>query len=853
MAIVDSPIGSSAILRLSGCPICLWLRAANPHLFSLVRQLDKLQEEYTLLGKRLVESIGTELVPYGLLSLKDRAIAIGIRRQLYNGQSISKSSYQQLAELAQILPQAIQLVEDIDTIAQLSEEITTLEARLSKMAFQEPARLSRVAWELINTSSVTGTLLHNRDPAFYLAMEGHVQRGDQWAGKSLRRRGEHLWKIIDRATTKSIPRDWHGHVALLLFNPDISALSSIVITQEVATVWCQNIHSQRQVLSNSPLKDADPKIRLAVTPLHWERDDHFLFWVTDPNNPVELVEVEMRRTSLLDTIYTTLSPGVKALEEFETAILPKPDEEELDLLHKFTDHLIGLGVIQVSSTPQEYLESWHLLTSITTEQRHNDSLHNQANYSTNIVASSKSKLSVPSNLKKDGFLDVYRQTSTPMPLSRCMRLQKIFEQVQRILAIIEADRLSVASSAWIAAEEQPQPLLGLLRERMLSPTIARGQRKRFPHWPPSIAQDSSYSRLLQFISSKAEESTVIDISNSLLDDLGAPDGAINWPIDCILRVPCPGAEFEAVLEEAFPAGSLDARFVNALRIFHGNVIPHADNYQQFLELLEQESGIKFLELLIPPLSVGAANAVKRPIYTRFWTGDADINTYCTHYHSIPSYIPLSAISLRRRADGHLVVEADGHPVCPMYHATRIPLAPWSILAETLLAAAPLPMGWSPRRLQHSLDAFPERNFMPRITVDDQLVLACAQWRLSSDAIWDPGSSSLAKIRALEKLRQQWNLPRWVFVSTGTGTKPMACDLESIRAIHIIERTIKTGDTDILVVEMLPTPNQLLVHEQADGSDEPSASAIMLRLPCDESPIAMAIRLAKMFARNWTEE
>lgn len=851
MAIVGSPIGSSAILRLSGCPISFWLRAANPQLFSLVRQLDKSQEKYTLLGKRLAESIGMELVPYGLLSPKDRAVAIVIRRQLYNGQSVSKSSYQKLAELAEMLPQNIRLVEDIDTAAQLSEEITTLEARLSKMAFQEQERLFRVAWELINTSSVTEALLRDRDPAFYLAMEGYVQRGDPWGAKSLRRRGEHLWKIIDRAATKSTPRDWHGHIALLLFNPDISALSSIVIAQEVATVWCQNIHSQRQSLSNSPLKDADPKIRLAVTPLHWERDDYFLFWVTDPNNPVELVEVEMRRTSLLDTIYTTLSPGAKTLEEFEAAILPKPDDEELDLLQKFTDHLIGQGVIQVSSTPQEYLESWHLLTSIADEQRYNDSLHNQANYSTNIVASSESKLSVRSNLKRDGFLDVYRKTSTSLSLSRCMRLQKLFEQVQRILAIIEADRLSVASSAWIAAEEQPQPLLGLLRERMLSPTIAREQRKRFPDWPPSRAQDSSYSRLLQFISSRAEESTVIDISNSLLDDLGAPDGAINWPIDCIFRVSCPGAKFEAVLDEAFPAGSLDARFVNGLRIFHGNVIPHADNYQQFLELLEQESGITFLELLIPPLSVGAANAVKRPIYTRFWTGDPDINTYCIPSHSMPSYVPLSAISLRRQADGRLIVEADGHPVCPMYHATRIPLAPWSILAETLLAAAPLPMCWSNRRLHHSLGAFPERNFMPRITVDDQLVLACAQWRLSSDSIWDPGSSSLAKIKALEKLRQQWNLPRWVFVSAGTGTKPMACDLESVRAIDIIERTVKTGDTDIFVVEMLPTPNQLLVHDQADGSDEPSASAIMLRFPCDESPIVMATRVAKMVAKNWT--
>lgn len=214
----------------------------------------------------------------------------------------------------------------------------------------------------------------------------------------------YLWKIIDRAATKSTPRDWHGHVALLSISSGTTELASVVVTDEVATVWCENIHSRQQVISNCPLGNADSKIRLAVTPLHWEGNDHLQFWVVDRDDPARMVEVQMRRTSLLDLIYTTLASGAKSLEEFEAAILPEPDEEQRDLLRKFTEHLIDLGVLQVSSLPRDHLESWRLLGPRTA-----------AGYRACLTgggASSASEPSVPDNLKRDGFLDVYRRTIT---------------------------------------------------------------------------------------------------------------------------------------------------------------------------------------------------------------------------------------------------------------------------------------------------------------------------------------------------------------------------------------------------------------------------------------------------------
>lgn len=72
---------------------------------------------------------------------------------------------------------------------------------------------------------------------------------------------------------------------------------------------------------------------------------------------------------------------------------------------------------------------------------------------------------------------------------------------------------------------------------MLATATSSEQRRQPSHWPPAVGRDSPYSRLLEFISSRAEEATVVDRSRTCLDDRGAPDGAINWPIDYVLRVP----------------------------------------------------------------------------------------------------------------------------------------------------------------------------------------------------------------------------------------------------------------------------------------------------------------------------
>jgi hypothetical protein len=843
MSTGELSIGSSAILRVSGCPIQLWLAAANPEMFSLVRQLNQTQEQYSTLGVRLADRIGTELVPHPMLFRHDRALALRFRRQLYNGLPVLKTECRQMVSLARrVIAQSSRLISELEQAARYSDELVTMETEAARAIIQERARLPRVAWEFIHTSPFTEAMLRNRNPEVYLAIEECVRRGDSWEGKRLRRHSNYIWQMIDRAATKSIPRDWHGHVALLLRCPSASALSTIAVTEEFATEWTENIYFWRKALSDRPFAQADLETLIAVTPLHWHQNGRLLFWVVDPNDPARMGELRIRRTSLLDAIYTTLRLGAATRDELEAELLPVLDDQQREVLSEFIEHLIGLGVLQVSSLPRGRLTEWQpvVMENVAKHKSNTD----EVSSTRPAVKASAAFFELSDHDRGDGYLDVYRRAATALPLSVCIRIQRRLQQALRVLALVATDGATATGALPIAVDDRPRPVLELLRERFESRETSH--RTRPSHWPLAITSGSPYSRLLQYIAAMANESTVLDLSRTLLDELGVPEGGIDWPIDCVLRVPCHGAGFEAILDEIFLAGSIDARFITTLRRLHGHV-PQADAYHQFLEQLEQESGTTFVEVLIPTLSEYAANAVRRPLYTRAWTGDASIHTYCALDGSVPRYIPLDAITIQR-IDRGLVAEADGHHICPMYHASRLPMPPWDLLAEILLPCAPLPIYWSWRTLHYSFEAFPSRSFMPRLTVDSDLVLTCAQWRVSPDRLWDADSSTLTKARALERLRRELQLPRWVFVSSQSGRNPVPCDLESLRAIRTLEQAARVADSEILLVEMLPAPDQLLVTDHAQLPDDRVVSELLLRLPCDESPSAMATRLATAFSR-----
>lgn len=828
------PLGASAILRLAGCPVRSWLLAASPELFAEVARLNELADRYAALGAHLAVRLGEELVPHPALSRAERGQVLHVRRRLHLGALLQARELAAVAGMARHLaaPAGDALVEAVERAAALSGELAAQGPRVAASVAEEEERIARIALALVDELPALAAIVRDRNPELHAALVRARTDGPR-RGKMLRRNGAYVWELLDRAALNSTPRDWHGHAALLHVSPEAAGSPAIAVTGRVGTDWCENLHAQRRELAARPLETAT---RLAPAPIHFTRGDRLCSWVVSHDHQgAPMIEVEMRRTPALEEIHGRLVAGARTLADLEAELVPGADAEPRELLRGFVQYLVQQGAVEVSAPLREELERWRPHAAAAGEP-----------------------------WRKEGFLDVYREAAAPLPLATSRRLEALVVQALRVTAAIHADRRGgaaaldplVAAGAPPAAageppEEPPRPLLDLVEERLARSAAAGppAERTTAQDWPSALRTGSAYARLLGHLAACADEAgaETVDLDANLLDRLGAPAVPLDWPIDCVVRVPRPGCGYEAVFDEAFPAGSLDARFVTALEQLHGRV-PHAQAHRRFLQLVEEASGVSFLEILVPPLSIGAANAVRRPIYTAAWTGDADLGSYARLPGAPMRYVPLDAIAMRRRG-GRLRAEVEGRPVCPTYHATRIPLAPWNLVADLLLGAAPLPMRWSPRRLHRSLDAFPDRDHLPRITIARELVLAGRQWRLRG-APWDPSISQLAKVRALARLRRERGWPRWVFVSPAAGNQPRPCDLDSIRSIRVLEEISQRPEADAIVIEMIPCPGELLVEDQAITVGGATASAIMLRLPCEVTPAELAARVAPIF-ESWS--
>jgi Lantibiotic dehydratase, N terminus len=842
MSLSEPLFGHSALLRIAGCPIQFWLATSNPALFERLRQLSNMEERYRRLSARLADRLGSSLIPHTTLSRDDRRLALKLRRQFHNDRLVLPTTCLQLVgAVNKLKEEGTRLAYALKQVGQHVDKLCALRAEVDQVLTEERGRLPRVAWELLCASPMTRRMLLARDCQTYRAMERLVRSGSAWSGKPLRKTAEQFWLMIDRAATKSTPRDWHGHVACLWAHDRAAALSSIALSAEVATEWIENIHIRHSGFAQRGGAE-DLETCLVLPALHWAENDHLQFWSVDPSDATRMVEIRLRRTSLLDAIYSGLRAGPKKIKELrlvDRAVL----QEKEDILLPFIKHLIGLGVLQIATPLSRKLDPWHHVVANKLAQ--SESVNkDDCLVAIPVVNAASISFRGPAaeHDRGEGYVDVYRRTATECLPKKIAQLQRPVQQVLRVLSLIEDDATVAPNVRFIEADEKPKPILELLRRRVDVQETARVRGSQTIGWPPARNNESAYSRLLGWIATKIGDMSSIDIKKSTLDGLQAPEVKTNWPVDCILR-PC-GREsgWAAVVDKIIAAGIIDARFVETLTRLHGP-IPHVEAYHHFLRSLEEMIDIT----LIPPLSRYGANAVRRPIYTSACTGDADIHTYCPSDTPLPVYIPLDAITLRRTERG-LVAEADGRPICPMYHATRSPMPPWDLLCEMLLSAARLPMRWRQRSLHHAFKAFHDRQYIPRITVDGALVLSCAQWRLSLRELWDPSISDLAKARALDQLRRDRQLPRWVFVSSNLRSKPTPCDLESVRAIRVLERIAQATETEVILAEMLPTPDELLVADRAYGPGNKLVSEIVLRFPVDESPTEMAARLAPQFSQ-----
>ncbi|MFF9646250.1 lantibiotic dehydratase [Kitasatospora aureofaciens] len=820
-----TPLGPSVLLRTGGFPVRLWLAAGSPGLFRMLGSLNSLHEEYRRLGRTLAARIGTEFVPHPSPSAQERRLALDLRRRLHNGTPVAAADCSQLATLVASLAGAAAIATELARAADLSAEIRRLEEQTREAIAVERSRILCAPWALLHASPAGRRALSDGS----LAAAGDVRRrlatGESWHGKRLRRRSDQLWEAIARGATTATPRSWFGHVTLVPVNGRGSdSPLRLSVTGEFAAEWTENVHTLRRELVEGVEDGTDRDAYVGFTALHRSDGEHVRVWAVDPRNPNRVTRLCVRHTPLLGAIQASLRQGTRPLHELEADVLPEQSTaRQREVLRAFVAHLVELGVLQLSRPPRRRHTGWQALGPAVEPT---------------VVGTVPSP---PVQGGGTGFLDVYRRAAQTVAVADCRDLQRSIEQARRVFALIEADGPSTDRPLLDRVDADPRPVLDVFAE-WVEATKAEDEARTGWNvgWPPARTPGSGYQRLLDQLASAADTGVTVDLTPALLDALGAPQREPSWPLDCLLRPLATGKG--AVLEAVAPAGVLDARFVGALQRLHGRM-PHVAAYRGFLERIERQTGTPFVEILVPPLSDLAANAVRRPGYTRFWTGDPDLRTYCEPAEPPPEFVPLAALTVRRSGD-RLLIEAGGRPIRPVYHATRMPPPPWDQLVRLLLHGSPQRACWDPN-IKHTLGALPGRAFVPRVTVGNALVLAAAQWRLRPDQLWDAAASELEKVRTLRRLRDTLGLPRWVLVAHRPGEVSNPCDLESLRAVGLLEHGLAATDAEAGMVfeEMVPAPDEFLAVDHAGPAGDRVAAELMLRLPCDEGPQAMAARLA----------
>lgn len=811
MFAAEAPLGCSALLRVAGLPIRYWLEGASPQLFGMVEALERSEKERRTCAIELAERIGAQLVPKTTLSRDDRAFLLSVRRCLHRGDLIAKVSREQLLTVCALADADAELVQSLVTRLDQDRAIAMLSTQVETDLAQEHARLLLLPEQICHESRVAQALLAAQEPE-------EPRLASQVSPKIRRHRCEYAWRSISRATTGSTPRGWLSHVALLAIETPGSSLPPPAVTERFTAQWAENVRAPRLALANPPEDWPTSESRLAANPLRWDVDGRLVCIVLDKNR--EQTQVSVQRTLLLDGIFSALDNVGRSFGEIARAVGCVNQDEWL-ALRGFVRHLVVLGVLQPSAPPLIRLERWATPGQTFTRATETQDGHG-------------------------GWIDVYRYAETGLSGDLARDVQQGMSQAFRLLSLSRDDTTDAAQLA-LPTSTRSWSLTEIIRDELSvadEPTSNPEDTEPADDRALPASATSRFAQLARDLVERAGSATEVTIGTDLLDQWGAANSVLNWPVDCLVRVPTPGSGFTAVFEDSRPPGVLDSRFADTLSDMHG-VIPQVEAYRAFLRRLEQLTGFLFVELLAPPLTDGAANAVRRPIYTSAWTGDPHAEGYLRGGADPGTYIPMSAISIRR-IEGRLRAEVKGQPIWPIYHATRTFERPWSQVARILLATAPIDSPSNYERMSYVLRVLrtllPQQTAVPRISVSGGIVLAPAQWRVPFDQLWDRSSSGPTKLRAMIRLRDRYSLPRWVYLIRDDNKPPMPCDLESIHVFRTIER-YTTGSAPLTLIEMLPAPDQFLTVDRAHRSGDRLASQLQLRLPCDESATTLADRVA----------
>ncbi|MFJ6573718.1 lantibiotic dehydratase [Streptomyces sp. NPDC091292] len=859
------PRTATALLRAAGLPASSWAAAGNPHLFARATAYHRARQTLAERARTLADLLGTTVVPRLPPHSPHRRAVIALRRRLHSGAAPDAADCRLLALGTGVPAARWRQAHDLYVADNaLAEEYDAL----ARATAEEWERVGELCWELARAHPVMRVFLDSTAPELTETVQRRLDRGEHWSSARLRRNSTFLWRALARAAIKTTPRDWVGQIAPLPITPTLDRTLTVprlltpgsVLTAMAAEV-SHNVHTLRTRLNALDLTTADATTMIAPAPLHFTTPEgngaskngaphgHLHYGVIDPAHPGTLRRIDLVRTPALDAVMARLATGPRPVGEIETELLAGITGERAETarhaLRNFLAHLHRLGVLETCAPPHRVHSGW------TAPRPRAAPLPHPAPWPGGVTTA------VPS----DWFLDSYRRAETPgrrpltVPAEAVDIIHTGLRTAARLTALRRADRADTPDTG-----TPPDPLPGLDTEprplrSFLEPPEHQGQsatrRPCYEGWHPARTPDSGYARLLDHLRDQRDQdgyADSFDIDDALLDAVGAPraeEAMPPWPLDCLVR-PLGGHGPLAVLESASPAAVLDARFADTLDTLitgHDNTAydntaydntgyDNTAHYRGFLTAVERTADIHFVEVLVPPLAERAANAVRRPRLTSWWTGDPDPAPYYgTTGLTGARYLPLDRITLRREGT-RVVAEADGRRIVPVHHATRTPMPPYDHLLRVLLTARHPGTG-TVLRCDGLAGAFPGARRVPRLTVGGRLVVGPASHRIADTRLWDPGDTDRDKVIRLAALRDVDRLPRFGFVRVRRDTPQTPVDFDALPALRTIDRLrARYGrDGGLLVEEALPAPGDHLLRDRAHPGDRATVAAqLLLRSP-----------------------
>ncbi|QUQ67864.1 lantibiotic dehydratase [Kutzneria sp. CA-103260] len=378
----------SALLRVAGLPIRLWTAAGNPDLVTDLRELLAEEEAYAAYARSLADWVGA-LIP----AAEDRAELLVLRRDLHNGRPVCSA----LPELARATA--------------WSTALGLRRAALDEDIERERERLRGLPWRLVDETVARAV------PELVADVGRRLDAGEDWGGKRLRQRSEYLLRMIARGTAKPTPRGWLAHVGRV----EVAETASWPVVGECSAQWVSNVNADRR---QATLADGT----ITMNGLTWVDGDRLRCWSTTR-------VVEVRRTPLLDAIRNVLADGVHDVDELVRRLAPDAG----DVLRGFLQHLVGLGIVQLSRPPRT---SW--------------------------------------NVPLDGFVDVYRRVQGALPVDFVARTSELALQALRLADVlprpVEHPILATVGSA-------PRPVTDLVAEYLAGEPMPETNRRRSPDLP----------------------------------------------------------------------------------------------------------------------------------------------------------------------------------------------------------------------------------------------------------------------------------------------------------------------------------------------------------------------------------